>query len=244
MRETHKLTSKKSEDLALSSISNNGESGELAKQARSRAIDKRNKKKEEDSAIQAHNKIESNTTTRIEGALKEIGEDKKDIKNNGLHSVESDVAAEGGGVSDNSEVESKEEEESSEGGSAEEANSGEKRLEDELEGGELGEDVLPILNAVEEGVEVAGGRDNAVAGGALVGVAGDDGEDSPALRPPPLDGGSGGGEGGEGWTEMEAERGGGEREEEKRGRHCWSSAWGWEEDNGVYIFYRGGLFCY
>lgn len=166
-----------SHDLALGGLGDDGQPGDLAEEAGSRSIDQGDEEKQEDGAVDALEEIEGEPFPWIKGALEEVGEDEEDVEDDGLHGVEADVAAEGG-VADDSEVEGEEEEEAVEGGGAEEADGGEEGLEDDLEGRELGQDVAAVLDAIEEGVEVAGGRQDAVRGvGAGVAVLGPGGHD-------------------------------------------------------------------
>lgn len=71
---------------------------------------------------------------------------------------ESDPPAEVG-VPDDDEVEGQEDQEAVEGEALEGFNGRQERLDQCGDGGELGHDVLPVLYAVEEGVEVTDGGD-------------------------------------------------------------------------------------
>lgn len=151
-----------SHDLPLSRLCNNGQPGELAKEAGRRAIDERDQQEEEDGAVQAHHQVQPHPFAWGEAPLEQIREDEEHVEDDGLHGVEADEPAEAPRVSHHGEVEREEDEEPVEGEPPEQADGGNEGLQQHLEGRELGDDILTVLDPVEEGVEVAGRSDEPV----------------------------------------------------------------------------------
>lgn len=143
-------------NLPISGVSDNGQPGDLAQQARRRAIHQGHQKEEEDGAVQTHDEMEAQALPGVEAPFQEIRKDEEDVEGNGLHGVEPDVPAEIG-VSDDGEVEGEEHQEAIQGEALEDPDGWGQGLNQGLEGSELGDDVPAVLDAVEEGVEVTDG---------------------------------------------------------------------------------------
>lgn len=95
---------------------------------------------------------------RAEDALEEYGDDEEDVEDEGLHSVESDVVGETR-VSHHAEVEGEEGDEAGVGNGVVEGEDWEDGLEEDGEGGVLGEEESAVLEAVEEREAVPDGGD-------------------------------------------------------------------------------------
>lgn len=143
-------------NLPISSISNNGQSGQLTQQARRRPINQTNQKEQKDSAVQAHQQIQAQPTFRIEAPLQKIRKNQQHIKHNSLHGIEPHVSTKIG-VPHNHEVKGQENQKPIKGEALKDPNSWYQRFDESLHGSELGDNVLSILYAIKERVEVTHG---------------------------------------------------------------------------------------
>lgn len=151
-----------SHDLPISCISHERQPWDLAKEASCWPIHQRDKQKEKHSAIEALHDPHPHPILRHKGPIEQIGEDQKHVKCNGLHGVEPDVAAEGRGVANYSKVESEEDEDGGDRGGAKEVEEWQNGAKGGLDDGELGEHEAAVLEPIEERVQVARGREDAV----------------------------------------------------------------------------------
>lgn len=140
-------------NLPISSISNNGQSGQLTQQARRRSINQTHKKEQEHSAVQAHQQIQANPTSRIEAPLQNIRKNQQHIKHNSLHGIEPHIPTKVG-VPHNHKVKGQEYQETIKGKALKHPYSRYQRLDESLHRSELCDNVLPVLYAIKEGVEV------------------------------------------------------------------------------------------
>lgn len=164
-----------SKNLPLSSLSHDGQPGQLPKKARGGPINQTHQKEQKHSTIQTHDQIQAQPISGAEASLQQIGKNQQHIKNNGLHGVEPDIPAEIG-VPHDHEVEGQKYQKPIEGEAFEGFNGRHQGLYQALDGAELGYDVLAVLDAVEEGVEVTYGGDypvGVVGGVAAIGLGGD-----------------------------------------------------------------------
>lgn len=145
------------QDLPVSGFGNDGQAGEAAEEARGGAVQQANQQEHKHGTVQAHHHVQTHAVSGVEAPLQQVREDEQHIQNDGLHSVESHVPAEIG-VPHHHEIQSQEHQEPIEGEALEHSNRRNQRLDERLEGGELRDDVLPVLHAVEERVEVGDGR--------------------------------------------------------------------------------------
>lgn len=143
--------------MPVSGVGNYGQPGEAAEEARGGAVEQANQEEQKHGAVQAHHHIQTHAVSGVEAPLQEVRENQQHVENDGLHSVESDVPAEIG-VPHHHEIQSEEHQEAVEGEALEHSNRRHQRLDEGLEGGELRDDVLAVLHAVEERVEVGDGR--------------------------------------------------------------------------------------
>lgn len=184
--------------MPISGIGDNGQPGHLPQQARRGPIHQTHQEEQENGAIQAHHQVQPQPVLGVERPLQQVGEDEQHVQHDGLHGVEPNVPAEAG-VADHGEVKGEEDEEAVEREGMEELDGGKEGAKEELDGGELVDDVLAVVDAVEEGVEVAGGGEEAVRGvcaggvGVVSGVGGDGRRPEVAAA---AEGGDGGGRGG------------------------------------------------
>ncbi|CAL9111631.1 unnamed protein product, partial [Musa textilis] len=175
-----------SHDPPLGGLGDEWQPRNLPQEACRGAVDERHEHEQEDGAVKALEELQPDPAIGVEGPLEEIGEYEEDVEDDGLHGVETDEAAESGRIANDGEVEGEEEEGGDERGGAEEVDGGYKRLEDKLQGRELGQHEAPVADAVEEGVEVAGGGQDAVrgfGGFAVLGGEGGEGVEEAAAMP-------------------------------------------------------------
>ncbi|GER32845.1 ribonuclease 3 [Striga asiatica] len=152
------LGSETARDLPISSLSHEGQSRNLSKQTRSRAINQANQEEQKHSTIKAHHQIQTHPILGIKSPLQKIRKNQEHIKDYSLHRVEPHIPAEVG-IPHDHEVKSEEDQKAIQGKALEDFNGGEQWLNEGLERRELSDNVFPVLYAVEEGVEVSDGRD-------------------------------------------------------------------------------------
>lgn len=143
-------------NLPISSISNNGQSGQLTQQARRRSINQTHQKEQKHSAVQAHQQIQAQPTSRIEAPLQKVRKNQQHIKHNSLHGIEPHVPTKVR-VPHNHEVKGQEHQEPIKGEALKDPYSRYQRVDESLHGSELGNNVLSILNAIKERVKVTHG---------------------------------------------------------------------------------------
>lgn len=143
-------------NLPISSISNNGQSGQLTQQARRRSINQTHQKEQKHSAVQAHQQIQAQPTSRIEAPLQKVRKNQQHIKHNSLHGIEPHVPTKVR-VPHNHEVKGQEHQEPIKGEALKDPYSRYQRVDESLHGSELGNNVLSILYAIKERVKVTHG---------------------------------------------------------------------------------------
>lgn len=173
--------------MPIGGIGDNGQPGHLPQQARRGPINQTHQEKQEHGAIQAHHQVQPQPVLGVERPLQQVGEDAQHVEHDGLHGVEPHVPAEAG-VADHGKVECEEDEEAVERECVEELDGEEEGADEELDRGELFDEVLAVLDAVEEGVEVAGGGEKAFRGVGALGIG-------VFLEREEMGGGGGGGDG-------------------------------------------------
>lgn len=214
--------------MPLGSFGNNGQSRNLAQQATGRPINQAHEEEQEHGAVQAHHQVQPQPIPGVEAPLQQIGENQQHIEHNRLHGVEPDVAAEVG-VPHHHEVERQEHQEPVQREALEHPDGRDEGLDEDLKRGELVDDVLAVLDAVEERVEVADGGDQPVGRVGGVAVLGPGGDGPPWPRR---------GEGGGGGRRVPEMGGGEERRGEREGiagRRQWREEMG---DGHGWIFGR------
>ncbi|KAH6781052.1 hypothetical protein C2S52_012289 [Perilla frutescens var. hirtella] len=72
---------KVSQDLHVSNISDDGQSGQLPEQARRGAVNRADQEEQKDGAIQAHHQLQSDAVSRIERPLQQVQENQQHIEN-------------------------------------------------------------------------------------------------------------------------------------------------------------------
>ncbi|CAL9047440.1 unnamed protein product, partial [Musa banksii] len=175
-----------SHDPPLRGLGDEWQPRNLPQEACRGAVDERREQEQEDGAVEALEELQPDPAIGVEGPLEEIREYEEDVEDDGLHGVETDEEAEFGWIANDGEVEGEEEEGGGERGGAEEVDGRYKGLEDKLQGRELGQHEAPVVDAVEEGVEIAGGGQDAVrgvGGFAVLGGAGNERVEEAAATP-------------------------------------------------------------
>ena len=146
----------KSKNLPISSIGNNGQSGQLAQQARRRPINQTHKKEQKHSAIQAHQQIQPQPTSWIKAPLQNIRKNQQHIKHNSLHGIEPHIPTKIL-VPHDHKVKCQKHQKPIKGKALKHPYSWNQRLYDSLNGSELSDNIFTILNAIKKRVKVTNG---------------------------------------------------------------------------------------